>query len=394
MNKYEKALLKYDISDCVIAYRKIPISNNSNKGKCNVHFANEAFNEIRRRVIQIGTCTAITLDISKFFDSLDHFVIKKQWCRVLETTNGLPPDHYTVYKNIVNYRYVDAKLLQQKLRFKFKDLQKKGIKQICSPQIFREKVLPFLSDKNVIGIPQGTTISDVIANMYMLDFDIIMHKFALKYHGYYRRYSDDILLIIDNIHRNKPIKFIEKLIQLTGKTLKINKNKTLVSSFKNAKNKVNCQTYKIHNNQFSKIGKPFEYLGLSFDGNIKMIRQSTISKFYKKLSKRIKAEVKIAYSKLIQRGNIAPTQTEIFKIISFDMIRNSYMKNIEINDHFRGNFYTYAQLVAEVTGNSGVLNIFDGLSLWIKNRARKYCKAIVTQKPQSPSKKPLITSQN
>lgn len=87
-------------------------------------------------------------------------------------------------------------------------MRKDRIKQIKCPKVFREKVKSHLSKQNENGIPQGTTISDVIANMYMIDFDILMKKFATKYGGYYKRYSDDILYICKLENQEKAMRFI------------------------------------------------------------------------------------------------------------------------------------------------------------------------------------------
>ena len=341
MNNYEEILKENDIDKCVIAYRKIPRDTEYKKGKCNVHFANEAIEEIKAQTNNNGTCSAIALDISGFFDNLDHAIIKRQWCEVMKFTQGLPKDHFSIFKNITRYKYITAQKLESKLRLKFSKLRAKKIKQICTPDIFAEKVLPHLSEQNKIGIPQGTTISDVIANMYMLDFDKIMKKFSDKYQGYYRRYSDDILIILPSKYQSKVLKIIPRLVKYIGK-LSISEKKTLVSSFQKTEEGIKCTTYKNKYMKLEVIGKPFEYLGLSFDGENKLIRQSTISAFYEKLSGRIKVEVGIACSKLDKRGIKFPTEREIRKIISFDMIRNSYMENREENNDsdFLGNFYT------------------------------------------------------
>ncbi len=371
MNQYEKTLQKLKIVESVIAYRKIPISPNNTKGKCNVHFANEAIEEIKKQTQEVEQCSAIAMDISGFFDNLDHGVIKRQWCRVMEFKNGLSTDHFTIFKNITRFRYIEAEELERKLHFKFGTLEKK---QICPPNIFREKALPLQSKENKIGIPQGTTISDVIANMYMLDFDTWMKKFADKYKGYYRRYSDDILLICPTAFQNKIIKFVSWLINRTGKTLSISDKKTLISNFRKTETGIECTSYKNNKGKLETINKPFEYLGISFDGTYKRIRQSTISAFHIKLSERIKKEVNAAHLKLIREGNPFPNEDEVYKIIRFDKIRNSYMENRENDEKFRGNFYTYIQLIARVTGNKNVLDMFNDLGTKIKKKAKEYCK--------------------
>ncbi len=392
MNQYEALLKKIMIDECVIAYRKIPTYHQSSKNKCNVHFANEAIDEIRKQVNIYGDCCAIAMDITKFFDTLDHGIIKRQWSKVIGFEKGLPADHFTIYKNITKFRYIDAKELEKILKIdissickhnnrlrkeNIKSIKKIKLKQeiklkICSDSDFRNLILRETLRADSKGIPQGTTISDTIANLYMLDFDISMKKFADDYKGYYRRYSDDILFICPTSTQDKAIKVISDLIQSVNLT--ISASKTLVSRFEMQDSKITYRTFQ--GEKLESIAKPFEYLGLSFDGKNKRIRQSTIAGFYAKLSARIKEEVKIAASKLKKKGNETLSASQIYKIISFDMIRNSYMQNRDPNpdEEFMGNFYTYAQLVAEVTSNSHSIDIFGKLGAWIKKRAKKYCE--------------------
>lgn len=381
MNRYEVFLEKQEINDCVIAYRKIPINGNSKKGKCNVHFANEAMEEIKKQVSQTGECSAITMDISGFFDNLDHGLIKKQWCRIMGFENGLSKDHFTVFKNITRYMYVDAKSLERELSINFNKKLKN--KQICTPDVFKKTVRPLILKKNAIGIPQGTPISDVIANMYMLDFDILMKQFSKKYLGYYRRYSDDILFVCPKDSKEKAIRFIQFLLKFKGKCLSINDKKTLVSDFiKTGSDDIYCTTCR---NENEKIGKPFEYLGLSFDGIQKRIRTPTISAFYKKLQSRIKVEVNSAYSKLVRKGCSVPTENEIYSLVRFDRIYNAYMRirNHKQKENYereiRGNFHTYVQLVAKVTESKDMLKLFLNLKKRIKKKVKRYCSKKVAR---------------
>jgi len=377
MNKYDDFLHANGIADCVIAYRKIPAG--AGKNKCNVHFANEAIEEIKRQANANNSCVAIALDISGFFDNLDHGLIKKQWRRIMGFAKGLPDEHFTIYKNITRFTYIDAKEIEKILSLSFDKLSKDKKKQICIPQIFEKSIKPHLSSQNEKGIPQGTTISDVIANMYMIDFDLVMQKFSLKYGGYYRRYSDDILFVCPSQYQDKAIKFITWLIKKTGKTLLISDDKTLISVFQfdQAEKPLSCQSFDCN----GVVGKPFEYLGLSFDGKHTRIRQSTISAFYEKLSERIKKEVYIARHKLKKKDVPFPSAQQLYKMISFNMIRNSYMENREDqNDQeFLGNFYTYVHLVSKITGNNEVIRVYKGLGRWMKNRALTYCSKIANK---------------
>ena len=188
-------LKSYKIDGCVIAYRKIPASPVLGRGKCNIDFAKDAFD----RIIELGACCAVALDISSYFESIDHAHLRRVWCRVLGVS-ALPADHATVFKNITKYAVVDKEKLYERLGY-FGECERGGRrirgllipykkipKQLCSPEVFRERVaggapeFPSLIEKNQenFGIPQGAPISDVLANMYLIDFDVLMSEYAVS----------------------------------------------------------------------------------------------------------------------------------------------------------------------------------------------------------------------
>ncbi|MEL6561495.1 MAG: hypothetical protein AAFQ94_25120 [Bacteroidota bacterium] len=77
--QYEKLLSKNSkLNSSVIAYRKIPVDADSDRNKCNIHFAKEVFDEIKQR----RNCVALLYDIKNFFPTLDHKILKKAWANV------------------------------------------------------------------------------------------------------------------------------------------------------------------------------------------------------------------------------------------------------------------------------------------------------------------------
>jgi hypothetical protein len=72
--EYEAALSKNSLDESVIAYRRIRIIDGT--GKCNIHFARDAFEKIKK----LGNCYVVALDISGFFESLDHSILRSIWC--------------------------------------------------------------------------------------------------------------------------------------------------------------------------------------------------------------------------------------------------------------------------------------------------------------------------
>lgn len=72
-NLYEQKVEKSGLHESVLAFRKLD-------GKSNIHFADDAFNYIRK----MKECSVIALDFSKFFNTLDHRILKEEWSKLLQ----------------------------------------------------------------------------------------------------------------------------------------------------------------------------------------------------------------------------------------------------------------------------------------------------------------------
>jgi len=97
---YQRYIKAHGFYKSVLAYRT------DLNGKCNIQFAKEVFDEIKLR----GECTAITIDIKGYFDSIDHDILKEMWCQVLGISS-LPIDQYKIYRSLTNYSYVNKSSL-------------------------------------------------------------------------------------------------------------------------------------------------------------------------------------------------------------------------------------------------------------------------------------------
>ncbi|WP_156419512.1 hypothetical protein [Aureimonas sp. AU12] len=296
---YEEELSKREISDVPIAYRKI--IGPSGAGKNNIDFAVDVF----RFVQKAGNCVATVVDISSYFDSLDHGIIEKNWKLLMGGV--LPADHNKVLKSLTNYVTVDSKKLFERL-----ELYKKGEGaskverrmrridrlrslrhvQLLSPKDFRAKVcggdpnLPSLLQKNPFkyGIPQGTPISDLIANFYLLDFDTVVSAWVSERSGIYRRYSDDIVVIvpIENVKSPHDVAdCLKKEIINHGPKIKIQDKKVAVGIFTIISGQ---QSYKHCFGMASKNG--LEYLGFEFNGLVVKIKDATLSNAWRRLKRR------------------------------------------------------------------------------------------------------------
>ena len=273
--KYNSYCLKHRLDELAVAYR-------TNKaGKCNIDFAHEAFSFLKEHSGSI----VITGDFEGFFDNLDHAYLK-QCLQTVFGVDRLEDDWFAVYKNICHYSYVDIKrilnfnksardsALPRTLRqlnhcdlaFSIKDLREEHV----------DWILPLKEDRKNYGIPQGSPISGVLANVYLIEFDEKIHELCQKVGGFYRRYSDDFIVIFPNALRQdiqdqvKCIFDIKNYVSANGRLeLQLDKTK--------------CYYYeKDCLNEIQSDGSPLvsqnqhiDFLGFSFDGKDVDLRKKT-----------------------------------------------------------------------------------------------------------------------
>lgn len=297
---YEKEIINRGLERIPTAYRKIP--KDTGKGnKSNIELARDAFDFIR----SVGDCFVTVVDISSYFEKIDHSKLKEAWVGLLG--GEMPPDHSAVFKAVTKYSVVDFEPMAERLgiykpaqgsnrtakrKRRIDEMRELGHTQVCSNQDFRRLICggsaqhPSLLQKNNadFGIPQGTPISDLLANIYLLDFDQRMHRWATKRGGIYRRYSDDIVLIVPSNSVKNPLD-VKDLLQLEiskeGSELQIKDKKVAVCCF-SAKGDIQEFTHIF--GEASRNG--LEYLGFQFDGKRVSIKDSTLSNAWRKLKRR------------------------------------------------------------------------------------------------------------
>jgi RNA-directed DNA polymerase len=257
---YENWIRRARISECILAYR-------SGIGT-NIEFSNSAFDEVAAR----RTCTAIAFDLEKFFDNIDHARLKENWEQLIGVQR-LPDDHYQVYRAIT--RFSEVRKADCVLRLGLNP-NKPLPRPLCTARIFRDLIRggsPSLitPNRNSFGIPQGSQISAVLSNIYMLRFDEEMHDLSQKAGAYYRRYCDDILWICDSGAAHIAPALIGGVLAKLGPTSTLNQDKTEFSNF----------TIRFDGSQT--CDRPLQYLGFTFDGSNKRIRSQTLSKHWRKL---------------------------------------------------------------------------------------------------------------
>lgn len=377
--RYEEYLNKNPaLSDCISAYRRIPIKGGGSGNKNNIHFAKEAFDYIQKR----GECCALAFDIESFFTNLNHKHLKKAWCKLLGT-KALPKDHYNIYKSITNYSYI----LLDNFRTKrggfdeevIAENRKQGVHAFfTSPHDFRKQIKDGKiqisknqykgDDGKIRGIPQGLPISAMLANLYLLEFDkAVFQKVVKDSGGFYRRYSDDIVVVCSKEQYEGLMRFV--VSEIEKYKLKISASKTEICFFSHTKKagKAFLQSTKLVNGK-EKIGFPFRYLGFEFYGDKVLIKSSNLSKFYRRMKYAIKTKVKRLrkykerylldeaplykrklYRLYTQTGMKSRNMNMKVTRYVFDENTSQYIPiRIDVDRRFRGNYFAYIERAARI----------------------------------------------
>ncbi|KXY70695.1 hypothetical protein AT270_27245 [Bacillus cereus] len=322
-SKYNDSCKEKHIDHVSLAYR-------SNKnGKSNIHFASEVIQFISEQ----KKAFIFVSDFSSYFDNLDHILLKEKLTTVLGLdSKKLPADWWNIFKNITRYSWVEREEL-------YKDLEKvKGIKikdkyreRYYTPSEFREfrRRVHIKRNDTGVGIPQGTAISAVLANVYAIDLDYELNKYASKHGGIYRRYSDDIIIVIpteqDNEHDlSIHTSFINKIV--TENKVQMGEGKTKSLYYANQKIYADC-----NHQQESRM----DYLGFSFDGTTVRIREKSLFKYYHRMYKKV-TSIKIAENQNKENRKIG--RKKLYSIYS------------HLGRRYKGygNFISYAEKAHEV----------------------------------------------
>jgi RNA-directed DNA polymerase len=285
---YEAELAACGLEKVVIGYRK---------GASNIRLAREAFTEIAER----GECVALALDIKGFFDNISHQVLKDCWAHLLGTNGTLPDDHYAVFKALTRADKIDRGELLRRLGNAPNTRDRDLPRPLCSIHEFRRlrngggrKLVQCYNERK--GIPQGTPLSAMAANICMLWFDRAVRSAVLAVGASYRRYSDDILVICPPEHAAALEAAVEEAFAKHTKTLRLNTDKREEARFALPGPSIVATPPK-------KVAKPLQYLGFIFDGRRILLRSGTLSRYYRRMANSVRAaKVKVWQ---IKRDNLS-----------------------------------------------------------------------------------------
>lgn len=331
---YENYLNNCDFSDSITAFRKL--------GKNNIHFSKAVFEEVKLH----NDCFVLAMDVKSFFNNLDHKIIKSKWKEVLGL-DDLPDDHYQVFKAITKFSVVEKKLVYKTLGISMHNTPE-DLYKLCDNKVFRTKIRPLINidgdaRKRTKGIPQGSPISALLSNIYMLDFDSRAYKLAQTLNGKYYRYCDDILFILPNITADEA-KIYEETIEeyIADIKLELNPDKT--------------EVFHLNGGAIVNQNKPLQYLGFIFDGRDILLRSSGIQNCHIKIRK----SVKLAYKTRKKRVKLGLAHKNLYKKKLYN--RYSYNGN--------RNYISYALRSAETMESTKIKKQIKPIWAFLNNEIK------------------------
>lgn len=259
---YEERLDALGLAEVVTAYR--PLQRN------NVHFAAEAFAWVRDH----APCRIYCFDVAAFYDQLDHARLKAAWCDLIGAPR-LPADQFAVFSALTRYAYVERDALPKALQ----DSATRH-RRYCTATEFRHLrkrgELVVHRNPDPYGIPQGVALSGVLSNLYMLPFDHCLSAAISAQGGYYRRYSDDILIAVPAARATTCE--VERLVgdALAERRLRLNPAKT-----------ARHEAVSRGTGGELRIAPPVTYLGLTYDGGRVLLRGATLARLHRRMTQAV-----------------------------------------------------------------------------------------------------------
>lgn len=261
-----------NIDDVAIAYR-------DNLGKNNIDFAKDAFDAIR----SFPQCFILVGDFTNFFDNLEHQYLKKMMCEVLGVER-LPQDYFSVFKNITRFSSWDWKDI---VKAAGENIAERGVRKkinsketVLTKEQFQKNKKDIKKNISGVGVPQGSPISAVLSNIYMIKFDKDIKRYVTSKGGIYMRYSDDFIIVL-------PYERDAEIADFTSYIF------SYVESMKGLidlqKEKTSCYTYKDEVIYEGDQPSSINYLGFLFDGKSIRIRPRAITKYYYRMCRKAHA---------------------------------------------------------------------------------------------------------
>lgn len=314
---------------------EVPIAYRTDLHMNTAELAKKAIDFIRAQ----QPCYVMIGDFTGFFDNLDHQYLKRQICSLLGVEE-LPEDYYAVFKNLTRYsKWELTDLLQLN---GLEDTQKgrhilNSKCQVLTRDQYKSNRSHIEKNKKPFGIPQGSPISALFANVYMLDVDKYINELVSAHGGMYMRYSDDFIIVLPQMPEQEAVSLLLGITQYLNNTpgLTLKNEKTQYFCFGHG-DLTNCGE-RFHKDSNSK--KRFiNFLGFTFDGDKVSVRSKTVIKYYYMMNRKART--------IVRNGGYSRKGNKI-------SAKNLYQKYSIRGAHSgRGNFLTYIERCQNVFGTS------------------------------------------
>ena len=219
----------------------------------------------------------------------------------------LEQDWYQIFKHTTKYSYIDKNDVDEFLKDKY------GIKKFnvedsnlnITPQEFRKLKQGTLKvNRKSYGIPQGVGMSAVCSNVHLIHFDQELKAWAVQQNALYRRYSDDLILVIPckiadmnySKLKNQVLDIVEKYKEYG---LDVQDKKTEIRLYEKGKIK-----------DEDKTPSTLDYLGFVTDGETLRLREKSLFKYYSRAYRKAKTSKRI--SKATKRPGSRREQYDIY----------------------------------------------------------------------------------
>lgn len=280
---YNKYVNRFKLDDVAVAYRK-------NKKVTNIDVARDIFNFISKTDTWV-----IKGDFQSFFDNLNHDYLLKTVKEIMGDEYGKEVEK--MLKSVTSYKYISKKILKNRKKMYFK---KHGHSYFENRRELGESIksgdIKLILNKKC-GIPQGTSVSATLANIYMIFFDEWLNQKVTKLGGLYRRYSDDFIIAIpqENLIEHDLFDFKDAVINKSENELKLiikaEKTKLLRYDLENK----NILRYSQNNESWGLSS--LDYLGFIYDGKSVSLRSKSIYKFIYKSKRNINKLIMLEHDK-------------------------------------------------------------------------------------------------
>ncbi len=298
------------LSACVIAYRKL--------GKANYDFAREVIDAAKA----MAPCTVLCFDVTKFFDTLDHALLKRRLKEALGVVE-LPKDWFAIFRQMTKFHYVEREDLTNRFPGGFRGPRNRPIATIAQ---VKAAGVAIHGNPDKFGIPQGTPISAVLSNLYMVDFDAALITYCTSIGAVYRRYCDDILIVCPTAEATDAEAYVKA--RIADEKIKLNNDKTERRLFDGSDERV------------------AQYLGFKLSGAGARLRESSLSRQWRKLRRSIR-KTRQAGLAAIADGNASKIYTKSLRR-RFAAIKGREGRPVR-------NFSSYARRAADALESDAIL---------------------------------------